>query len=81
MKRQYRLYAWTGPLAVSLIAARLRESGVEVLAEGTERVIVRIEGEDALAAHLTIMDLVEQRHGQAYWWLRFVPVMCTDDWS
>jgi hypothetical protein len=60
---RFKLSLFTGPTLVRQIAARLREAGVTVLIEGTERVIVEVEGTDSEDAKGRVLVALVRKHG------------------
>jgi hypothetical protein len=58
-----KLSLFTGPTLVRQIAAKLREAGVVVLVEGTERVFVLADGADHYEATLAVRSALLDKHG------------------
>lgn len=62
---QYRLWYRTGPTAVKEIAEAARRAGFKPV-EGTEHVIVDVEGEDRMSAEMRFLEALRHTHGKTF---------------
>jgi hypothetical protein len=62
----YRLPFHTGPTIVRQIAQKMREAGISVAIEGTERVYVDCEGEDRWSANQAVLRALREKHGTVF---------------
>jgi hypothetical protein len=60
---RFKLSLFTGPVLVPEVANKLREAGVVVLVEGTERVIVEAGGTDSETAARAVLVALVGKHG------------------
>lgn len=61
-----KLSFYTGPTIVRQIAEKMREAGVRVTCEGTERVWCIVEAEDDLSARLDVLNALRAKHGTTF---------------
>lgn len=57
---------WTGPTLVSELAEKVREAGLELLLEGTERIYLAVEGTTPEAAKWNALAQLEKTHGTSF---------------
>ena len=62
----HALSVWIGPCNVREYANRMREAGIEVSCEGTERIFVNVDGTDAAGAAWNALAMLVQKHGSDF---------------